>query len=56
MNGDLLTTNIVIGTNGTAANNMVHGVFYSILPRVKDFDASTAAVDWQTGVTETEGA
>ena len=56
MNGDLLTTNIKIGTDGTAANNMVHGVFYSILPRVNDFDASTAAVDWKTDVTVEEGA
>lgn len=56
MNGDLLTTNILVGTDGTTANNMVHGVFYSILPRVKDFEKETAAVDWQTGVTETEGA
>lgn len=56
MNGDLLTTNILVGTDGTKANNMVHGVFYSILPRVKGFDATGAAVDWQTDVVEIEGA
>lgn len=33
LNGDLLTTNILVGTDATAANNIVHGVFYSIMPK-----------------------
>ena len=35
MNGDLLTTNIRVGTDGTSDGNMVHGVFYSIVPGAK---------------------
>lgn len=32
MNGDLLATTITIGTDGTAANNVKKGVFYSVVP------------------------
>ena len=32
MNGDLLATTITIGTDGTAANDVKRGVFYSVVP------------------------
>lgn len=32
LNGDLLATTITIGTDGTAANNVKKGVFYSVVP------------------------
>lgn len=46
MNGDLLTTNILVGTEGTAATNMVHGVFYSIVPGVKWNTDDTGTFEW----------
>lgn len=45
MNGDLLTTNILVGTDGTTAGNMVHGVFYSIVPGVK-WTKDTGTFEW----------
>ena len=35
MNGSLLMTEIAVGTDAEDANDISHGVFYSILPRVK---------------------
>lgn len=59
MNGDLLTTNIVVGTNGTKAGNIVHGVFYSILPIVTEYNddgaSATGKVDFDPAVVA-EGA
>jgi hypothetical protein len=48
MNGDLLTTNIRVGTDGTTAGNMVHGVFYSIVPGItwKHDDNDTGSFAW----------
>lgn len=46
MNGDLLTTNILVGTDGTTAGNMVHGVFYSIVPGVKWTATGTGTFAW----------
>ena len=45
MNGDLLTTNILVGTDGSTAGNMVHGVFYSIVPGVK-WAGATGTFEW----------
>ena len=46
MNGDLLTTNILVGTDGSTAGNMVHGVFYSIIPGVKWTTGDTGTFEW----------
>ena len=46
MNGDLLTTNILVGTDGSTAGNMVHGVFYSIVPGVKWTTGDTGTFEW----------
>lgn len=55
MNGDLLTTNILVGTDGNATGNMVHGVFYSIVPGVdwKHDENDTGSFTWSpTGTPE----
>ncbi len=50
MNGDLLTTEITIGVNSNTANDIITGVFYSVVPYV-DFAAKASAVKYEITVT-----